>query len=40
VATLHNLKPKRVIRIFKSLGPKIPVDYFTEIGKLLVTSGP
>ena len=40
MATLLNLKPERVIRISKFLGLKIPVDYFREIDKLLVTSGP
>ncbi len=38
MATLHNLKPKSVIRIFKLLGLKIPVYYFSEIGKLFVTT--
>jgi hypothetical protein len=40
MATLHNLKPETVIRIFEFPGLKIPVDYFREIGKLFVTSGP
>jgi len=39
MATLHNLKLEKVIKSFWFLALKIPVDYFREIGKLLVTSG-
>jgi hypothetical protein len=38
MATLHNLKPEKVIKAFWFLTLKILVDYFGQIGKLYMTS--